>query len=51
MTFEEIKNLMPHFTEWKNDIALIFGDEYSKRYCTWERFIDHIKILYEISEK
>ena len=51
MTLEEIKGLMPHFEKWKSNISLIYGETYAKRYCTWERFIDHLNILYEISEK
>lgn len=50
MTFEEIKAALPQFMKWKSDIALLYGALYAEKYCTWERFNDHIKVLKEISE-
>lgn len=51
MTFEEIKAALPQFMKWKSDIALLYGALYAEKYCTWERFNDHIKVLKEISEE
>lgn len=45
MTFGEIKQMMPHFERWKANIALTFGESYAEKFCTWERFREHIKIL------
>ena len=51
MTLEEIKAALPQFMKWKSDIALLYGALYSEKYCTWERFNDHIKVLKEISKE
>lgn len=48
MTLEEIKSLMPHYNDWKANIAFWYGEEYTKKYCTWQRFLEHIKILSEV---
>lgn len=51
MTFEEIKAALPEFMKWKSDIALLYGALYTEKYCTWERFNDHLKVLKEINEE
>lgn len=51
MTLDEIKQLMPHFQGWKENIALIYGMQYANKYCTWERFRDHIKIMTEVFDE
>lgn len=51
MTLEEIKAALPQFMKWKSNIALLYGALYSEKYCTWERFNDHLKVLKEISEE
>lgn len=51
MTLEEIKAALPQFMKWKSDISLLYGALYAKKYCTWERFNDHLKVLKEISEE
>jgi len=51
MTLEEIKAALPQYMKWKSDIALLYGALYAEKYCTWERFNDHIKVLKEISEE
>lgn len=51
MTFEEIKAALPQFMKWKSDIALLYGALYAEKYCTWERFNDHLKVLKEINEE
>lgn len=48
MTLEEIKNLMPHYKDWKANISFWYGEEYTEKYCTWKRFLEHIKILSEV---
>jgi hypothetical protein len=51
MTFEEIKEMLPCFMKWKKDIALIYGALYAEKYCTWNRFNDHIEVLREINDE
>lgn len=51
MTFEEIKAALPEFMKWKSDIEFLYGALYAEKYCTWERFNDHFKVLKEISEE
>ena len=48
MTLEEIKTMLPCFMKWKKDIAFIYGTLYAEKYCTWNRFNDHIEVLREI---
>ena len=48
MTLEQIKSLMPYFTRWMEDISLLYGIEYAKMYCTWNRFRDHLEIMSEL---
>lgn len=50
MTLEEIKALMPQYNEWKKNIYFWYGEEYTEKYCTWKRFLEHIKILSEVVE-
>lgn len=51
MNLEEIKKLIPFYSKWKSDIAFIFGETYMKKFCTWERFLEHLDILKEIGEE
>ena len=51
MTFEEIKAMLPCFMKWKKDIAFIYGALYAEKYCTWDRFNDHIEVLKEINDE
>ena len=51
MTFEEIKAMLPCFMKWKKDIAFIYGALYAEKYCTWDRFNDHIEVLREINDE
>lgn len=51
MTLEEIKEMLPCFMKWKKDIALIYGALYAEKYCTWNRFNDHIEVLREINDE
>lgn len=51
MTFEEIKAAIPNFMKWKNDIAFLYGALYAEKYCTWNRFNDHIEVLKEINDE
>lgn len=51
MTYEEIKSLLPFYTKWKSNIALIYGMDYANKYCTWERFREHIEILKEVENE
>jgi hypothetical protein len=51
MTLEEIKAALPQFMKWKSNIALLYGALYAEKYCTWERFNDHLKVLKEINEE
>lgn len=51
MTLEEIKAALPQFIKWKSNIALLYGALYAEKYCTWERFNDHLKALKEINEE
>lgn len=48
MTLEEIKSLIPHYNDWKANIAFWYGSEYAEKYCAWQRFLEHIKILSEV---
>lgn len=48
MTLEKIKELMPHYIDWKANIAFWYGEEYTEKYCTWKRFLEHLKILSEV---
>ena len=45
MTLQEIKYLIPHYKSWKENIGLLYGEPYTTKWCTWERFIEHAKIL------
>jgi hypothetical protein len=51
MTLEEIKAMLPCFMKWKKDIAFIYGALYAEKYCTWNRFNDHIEVLREINDE
>lgn len=51
MTLEEIKEMLPCFMKWKKDIAFIYGALYAEKYCTWNRFNDHIEVLREINDE
>lgn len=51
MTLEEIKAMFPCFMKWKKDIAFIYGALYAEKYCTWNRFNDHIEVLREINDE
>ncbi len=48
MSLEEIKSLMPHYNDWRANIGFWYGEEYVKKYCTWKRFLEHMKILAEV---
>lgn len=48
VTLEKIKELMPHYIDWKANIAFWYGEEYTEKYCTWKRFLEHLKILSEV---
>ena len=39
---------MPQYNKWKLNIALIYGDDYSKEYCTWKRYLEHMEVLAKI---
>lgn len=51
MTYEEIKRLVPHFQKWKSDIAFLYGSSYAEKFCTWERFKEHISVLNELQDE
>lgn len=56
MTYEEILEhnrdmLIKYYKTWKSDIALLYGDVYAEKYCTFERFKDHIKVMQEMTEE
>lgn len=56
MIFDEIieslsKQLLDYYVSWKSDIALLYGERYADKYCTYYRFREHIEIMGELAKE
>ena len=56
MNFDEIieslsEQLLDYYVKWKSDIALLYGERYANKYCTYYRFREHIEIMGELAKE
>ena len=56
MTYNEIiknlsEQLLDYYIKWKSDIALLYGERYADKYCTYYRFREHIEIMGELAKE
>lgn len=56
MTYDDIiknlsEQLLNYYVTWKSDIALIYGDRYAEKYCTYDRFKEHLEVMGELAKE
>ena len=56
MTYGEIiknlsEQLLDYYVTWRADIALLYGERYADKYCTYYRFREHIEIMGELAKE
>ena len=56
MTYDEIikyttEQLLEYYVTWKSDIALIYGDRYAEKYCTYDRYKEHLEVMGELAKE
>ena len=56
MTYDEIiknlsKELLKYYVTWKSDIALLYGERYTEKYCTYDRFKEHLEVMGELAKE
>lgn len=56
MTYNEIikhitEQLLDYYVTWKSDITLLYGERYADKYCTYDRFREHIEIMGELAKE